>query len=179
MKNIFWSFWEWPFYTGFTVYCFQPVRLYAILLFCHSINISRLLLNNLCNFCLIGSNLQLTLTIWQCMFARKRGLRISITRVMPLLILTVWCLQKVSMIRKYHNHTMQTNPWHCEEEPQNIYSNKNICKAIKAKLWVRCGAWLYRFLIFALFLTLNAFYWHQIWITIITVCNHLLLEHSV
>ena len=20
LKNIFWSFWEWPFYTGFTVY---------------------------------------------------------------------------------------------------------------------------------------------------------------
>ena len=28
------------------------------------------------------------------------------------------------MIRKYHNHTLQTNPWHLEEEPQNIYSNK-------------------------------------------------------
>ena len=27
------------------------------------------------------------------------------------------------MIRKYHNHTLQTNPWHREEEPQNIYSN--------------------------------------------------------
>ena len=24
-----------------------------------------------------------------------------------------------SMIRKYHNHTPQTNPRHCEEEPQN------------------------------------------------------------
>ena len=32
--------------------------------------------------------------------------------------------QKVSMIRKYHNHKLQTNPRHCEEEPQNIYSNK-------------------------------------------------------
>ena len=21
------------------------------------------------------------------------------------------------MIRKYHNHKPQTNPWHCEEEP--------------------------------------------------------------
>ena len=27
------------------------------------------------------------------------------------------------MIRKYHTHTLQTNPWHIEEEPQNIYSN--------------------------------------------------------
>ena len=27
------------------------------------------------------------------------------------------------MIRKYRNHTPQTNPWHREEESQNIYSN--------------------------------------------------------
>ena len=26
--------------------------------------------------------------------------------------------KQVSMIRKYHNHTLQTNPWRCEEEPQ-------------------------------------------------------------
>ena len=29
----------------------------------------------------------------------------------------------VSMIKKYHNHTLQTNPRHREEEPANIYSN--------------------------------------------------------
>ena len=23
------------------------------------------------------------------------------------------------MIRKYHNHKLQTDPWHCEEEPHN------------------------------------------------------------
>ena len=28
------------------------------------------------------------------------------------------------MIRKYHNHTLQTNPRRHEEEPQYIYSNK-------------------------------------------------------
>ena len=28
------------------------------------------------------------------------------------------------MIRKYHNHTLQNNPWHREEEQQNSYSNK-------------------------------------------------------
>ena len=27
------------------------------------------------------------------------------------------------MIRKYHNHTLQTNPWQREEESQTIYSN--------------------------------------------------------
>ena len=27
--------------------------------------------------------------------------------------------KNVSMIRKYHNYTLQTNPWHREEEPQN------------------------------------------------------------
>ena len=26
---------------------------------------------------------------------------------------------KVSMIRKYHNHNLKTNPWHGEEEPHN------------------------------------------------------------
>ena len=31
--------------------------------------------------------------------------------------------EKVSIIRKYHNHTLQTNQRHREEEPQNIYSN--------------------------------------------------------
>ena len=31
--------------------------------------------------------------------------------------------EKVSMIRKYHNHTLQTNPRHREEEPHTIYSN--------------------------------------------------------
>ena len=28
------------------------------------------------------------------------------------------------MIRKYYNHTLQTNPGHCEEEPQNINSHE-------------------------------------------------------
>ena len=23
------------------------------------------------------------------------------------------------MIRKYHDHKLQTNPWYCEEEPHN------------------------------------------------------------
>ena len=30
----------------------------------------------------------------------------------------------VSMIRKYLNHTMQTNPHHREEKSQNDYNNK-------------------------------------------------------
>ena len=35
------------------------------------------------------------------------------------------CYQKlVSMIRKFHNHTLQTNPWHREEELQNTNSHK-------------------------------------------------------
>ena len=42
---------------------------------------------------------------------------------------------KLSMIRKYHNHTLQTNPGHREEELQSIYSNnlQKIGKTIKAK----------------------------------------------
>ena len=27
---------------------------------------------------------------------------------------------KGDIIRKYHNHTPQTNPWHCEEESQHL-----------------------------------------------------------
>ena len=31
------------------------------------------------------------------------------------------CLPKSSMIRKYHNHKLQTDPWHHEEEPHNTH----------------------------------------------------------
>ena len=34
--------------------------------------------------------------------------------------------EKVSMIRIYHNHILQTNPQHHEEEPQYVYSNKHL-----------------------------------------------------
>ena len=35
------------------------------------------------------------------------------------------CLQKqVSMMRKYHNHKLQTNSLHRGEDQQDIYSNK-------------------------------------------------------
>ena len=33
-------------------------------------------------------------------------------------------IKKVSMIRKYHNHTLQTNPQHREEEPRNTNSQQ-------------------------------------------------------
>ena len=26
--------------------------------------------------------------------------------------------------KRYHNHTLQTNPWHREVEPQDVYSNE-------------------------------------------------------
>ena len=36
----------------------------------------------------------------------------------------VYCIKKlVSMIRKYHNHTLHPYPRHRKEEPQNIYSS--------------------------------------------------------
>ena len=31
----------------------------------------------------------------------------------------VYLKKRVSMIRKYHNHKLQTAPWHREEEPLN------------------------------------------------------------
>ena len=41
--------------------------------------------------------------------------------------------KKVSMTSKYHNHILQTNPRHRDEEPRNIYIKQNICKTIIAK----------------------------------------------
>ena len=34
-------------------------------------------------------------------------------------LLILYKLKKVSMTRKYHNHTLQTNPWYHKEEPQD------------------------------------------------------------
>ena len=35
------------------------------------------------------------------------------------------------MTRKYHNHTLQTNPRHSEQEPQNTDSHKTPGKQLK------------------------------------------------
>ena len=35
------------------------------------------------------------------------------------------------MIRKYHNHTLQTNLPHREEESQNMYSNNTIVTSVR------------------------------------------------
>ena len=40
-------------------------------------------------------------------------------------------IKKLSMIRENHNHKLQTNPQHCEEELQDIYSNKTTKKQWK------------------------------------------------
>ena len=34
---------------------------------------------------------------------------------------TTWAPKIVSMIRKYHSHKLQTNPWHSEEEQHNTH----------------------------------------------------------
>ena len=34
-------------------------------------------------------------------------------------------IEKVSLIRKYHNQTLQTNPWYREEEPLNTNSQED------------------------------------------------------
>ena len=36
------------------------------------------------------------------------------------------------MIRKYHNHKLQTNPWHREEEPHNNHETPEEDKQSKA-----------------------------------------------
>ena len=52
------------------------------------------------------------------------------------------------MIRKYHNHTLQTNPRQHEEESQNNYSNKipldNKCKATGSLFYFKMIAKLER-----------------------------------
>ena len=50
--------------------------------------------------------------------------RVSIISVLSLSRTLI--MYKFSMTRKYHNHTLQTNPWHREAEPQNIYSNSHL-----------------------------------------------------
>ena len=39
--------------------------------------------------------------------------------------------KEVSMIKKYHNYTLQTNSLHREEEPQNTYSQKTQGRHLK------------------------------------------------
>ena len=43
----------------------------------------------------------------------------------------VYMKKKVSIIRKYHNHTLQTNLRHSEEEPYNIYGHKTPGRQLK------------------------------------------------
>ena len=38
------------------------------------------------------------------------------------------------MIKKYHNHTLQTNPWHRKEETQNINRNKTSGRQLKQSI---------------------------------------------
>ena len=40
----------------------------------------------------------------------------------------------VSMVREYHNHTLQINPRHREEEPQEHQQLQDIRKTMKVKL---------------------------------------------
>ena len=37
------------------------------------------------------------------------------------MLLELLNIDKASMIRKYHNHTLPTNPWHAMVEPQIPY----------------------------------------------------------
>ena len=48
----------------------------------------------------------------------------------PFISYKVW---KLSITRKYNNHTWQTNPRHCEKETQNIYSNNTSVRNAIAK----------------------------------------------
>ena len=56
--------------------------------------------------------------------------------------------KQVSMNRKHHNHTLQTNTWYHVEERQNTNRNKTSGTLPKPPQWEGGG--------------LNAFYWYQI-----------------
>ena len=59
----------------------------------------------------------------------------------------VWYLihsKIVSMIRKYHTHKLQTNPWHHEEEPHNNHETpgrQNKAKQPAMSSPLRCLDW--------------------------------------
>ena len=38
------------------------------------------------------------------------------------------------MIRKYHNHKPQTNPWYCEEEPHNHQETRTSLVSLTTKM---------------------------------------------
>ena len=55
------------------------------------------------------------------------GSREYLKGVLPYLSMAAsWSQEQevVSMIRKYNNHKLQTNPLHHEEKPLNLYSDK-------------------------------------------------------
>ena len=58
------------------------------------------------------------------------------------------------MIRKYHNHKLQTNPWHREEEPQNQTFMKQINYINVSSLVLPCseGVSLSEIIFFVFFL---------------------------
>ena len=49
--------------------------------------------------------------------------------------------KQVSMIRKYHNHTLQTNPRHHEEEPQNTDCHKTSGRQLKQRKMSDIKCW--------------------------------------
>ena len=55
------------------------------------------------------------------------------TRIKPLMYVRRRNMYEkvVSVVRNNHNHTLQTNPRHREEEPQNIYSNYTSVRQLK------------------------------------------------
>ena len=131
---------EWPLKTGFTVFHHDnPIPSWEV----HSnstwIPILVVLLLLIC--CWITSHCLWEFWIFLCYVMRFSLFRYAllcvhssfeiILRVRERWLLWYYCLTDVLLLsilcgfssRKYHNHTLQTNPRHREEQPQNIFSN--------------------------------------------------------
>ena len=67
------------------------------------------------------------LFVWQYVTyitAFKTYMTCLIPNIIRYMVFVIISKKQVSMNRKYHNHTLQTNTWYREEERQNTNSHK-------------------------------------------------------
>ena len=59
---------------------------------------------------------------------------VQFCNTMDTLFIQMFLSKIVSMIRKYHNHKLQTNPWHPEEEPHDNHETPGRQTKLSIKL---------------------------------------------
>ena len=74
----------------------------------------------------------------------KSNKRFGLSLLLPLYFIYASSKKQVSMIRKCHNHTLQTHPWHHEKERLNTISHKTSGRQLKQsnQLSLPCLGWL-------------------------------------